>query len=345
MAQTRIFCNYDTGDDGTGDGSLGNPYKTIQHAVDQLSTAGDLEVGVMADEPISTTIDLDVPNTSNDYMLSIIGVDSSGNELSNGTRRKLDGQGTCDYCFNSYGTSYPWKFASLDIDDFTEYVFNCISNYLYYPIFSNMKFQSCKGLLGTSLGIGYPMYISCHFYNLSGGYVLYQRGGSLINCLFENCTAGGISQLISTSSPIIIDGLVIKNCAAGYRILGPAAYTRNMLITDCTVGYGSYADILYLNGGVHSDILLRNISKNGGTGATTHYISYSVTYPTILQNCKYYNITDLDPYLAYTGTLNSYSFDQLTEDPLNSNLSMKESYTYRRYAETLGGYNGSLEVL
>jgi len=53
-----IYCNYSTGSDETGDGTSGNPYKTIQKAIDSLPTiiAHNVTIAVGADETITSPI-------------------------------------------------------------------------------------------------------------------------------------------------------------------------------------------------------------------------------------------------------------------------------------------------
>ena len=53
-----IHCDYGVGDDTTGDGSAGNPYKTLQKAVDVCAASGDfIWVGDSADQVLSASID------------------------------------------------------------------------------------------------------------------------------------------------------------------------------------------------------------------------------------------------------------------------------------------------
>lgn len=51
-----LYCNFAIGNDGTGDGSVGNPYKTIQAALNAADISVFNVIAVMADELLTTPI-------------------------------------------------------------------------------------------------------------------------------------------------------------------------------------------------------------------------------------------------------------------------------------------------
>ena len=85
-AARTIYCNASTGSDTTGDGSSGNPFATIQHAIDSLPDiiSEDITIAVGANETITSPITFTGHYTSKS--LTLEAMDASNNKLyDNGT--------------------------------------------------------------------------------------------------------------------------------------------------------------------------------------------------------------------------------------------------------------------
>jgi hypothetical protein len=57
-----IYVDYSTGDDGTGDGSSGNPYKTIATAYTNATTGDNVYLSDTAGHPVTTSLDFSTKN-------------------------------------------------------------------------------------------------------------------------------------------------------------------------------------------------------------------------------------------------------------------------------------------
>lgn len=57
-----IYIDYSTGDDTTGDGSVGSPYKTIATAYTNSANGDTFYLSDSAGHPITTSIDFSVKN-------------------------------------------------------------------------------------------------------------------------------------------------------------------------------------------------------------------------------------------------------------------------------------------
>lgn len=332
------LCKYSTGNDTTGDGTLGNEFKTLARALSTGFAQGDV-IGLMEDEPLTARVVL--PSVAAYVVTQIIGVNSLGVE--DGTRRRLYGNGTLDYCFDMTTNSYTWLIGNIDFDTFTEYLFLQLGTYSYRSSMYNFSISNCKGLTNNSLfGFGNGSHFEdFELYNCTGGqYMFNTQGGHLRRGTVKNCSA---SHSILHGANVGWDGqnLIISNCSVSttnYAVLSGCSSLDNAIIDRCSVsGANSYlVEVVAANG-----ILITNNSL-AGTGAKR--LLRSVSAVSNYFNIAEYNnnVPTVDYYGANTGDIILGNITSLSETPYISddgiNYQVKNSFAGRRKLFDLGKF-------
>lgn len=169
------FVDPDAGDDTTGDGSVGTPWKTVQKAATETVATGSINVKAGTDDVLAAalTFGFAVSHTApvtirgytatqNDGGIGGISGDDSVAIISGGT---LDGLRFIDMHLHSTGSA-----TIIDCDNFCSF-FNC-----------ELDNTTGSGILFDAACVVY----GCHIHNI--GAVGVQMGiyGAVINCYFQN---------------------------------------------------------------------------------------------------------------------------------------------------------------
>lgn len=291
MAAVTYYVDPLSGDNATGDGSSGTPWKTIQYALDNgtWSTAGSdlLKVANTAADvlvvPLSCGGMSTVPST--EHQLMIEGWDNGGSLSARGP----------------FGTTIT-PVGEIDGNDVVASILSVQS----YVHFRNMKIHSTTS---TILRLGSNTVTNCEIYNGGGGslvrttpfmfntYVHQDVAGSTI-CIYQcttvqNCETNGGLDGIQPSAP----GMLQNNLVRGFTTEG-IDYDENSTVVNNTVdGYLSNSDAkgITCTTGDEGGSVYNNLVVNL-TGATAKAIYLpDGCHPAFVGNNAFYNnTTDVD---------------------------------------------------
>lgn len=337
----RRYCNFTTGNDTTGDGSIGNPYKTIAKGV-TVTSLGDT-LCVMADELITSKIVLNSLSAGYTYT-EIIGVNDAGVE--DGTRRKIYGA-TVDYIFQiTGGNNYSWRISNFEWSGFSEHVFQ-ITNAAFGSVYSNFKITGGKGMFSASNN-STAIIEDFEMYGCSGNYPIYYNTGKVRRGIFRNCVMGN-SYVIYAVNYTSIRDIIISGCSCSgndYALFyAPFGYIDNIIVDRCLIS-GLKSNFAW--SGYHSNILLTHITFTGATARSLFRLGPSA--PTSVHNLNMFDIVG-DPTLFTPLTNASFitkNINTLTESPYlvddGENYALRPGYFDRRKKQELSAYSGLWEA-
>jgi len=172
------YINADTGDDTTGDGSQGNPWLTINHAVDQIADEEEATIFAQNATAVYTFSGLNFKNRVDKIQgESTSGVVFDANNVDNVYWYNMNTIEQCTFINARMIGNYKGMFQG----SFT------ISNCIFHDIYSNSNRS------GIAQGSGTHTFISCIFYNYTnvaglGGFFGRNDGQivytNLYNCVF-----------------------------------------------------------------------------------------------------------------------------------------------------------------
>lgn len=273
MAATAIYCDFDAGNDTTGDGTTGTPYKTFQKAHDVIrargvgtpgqgtettvwlkGTAAYTEAVIVEDE---TTASVTLPMIIEGYTTT----------PGDGGMATFDGENTKAYGFelDSGGDNnvYYWVLKNIEFKRYTTEAWRGVNSNAFIQAVS---FQHCR--FGNNAlavkGASFYGFLDCWFHDnvtaMDGDWM--DAGGSILRCIFEdntnglanldksgnaiwNCLfIGNVNFSISTTAGIPIINCVIdgknKTTLVGvdYPSSSSGAFPKilNTIILDCVTG-------------------------------------------------------------------------------------------------------------
>jgi len=348
MANT-YYSKFDTGSDITGDGSLNNPFKTIQKSIDS-GVAGDVFL-YLADEII--TLKITLINTNSLVNVSVVSSANPTTGLIDGTRFKINGNSICDYVFETYPDSRLWALSNIEVINFTEFFITPTGNYVYYYSFTNIKLSNIKGWTNSILGFASCYYIDIEITNCNGGsYVFIARSPIIVKRIrIYNCSSTLFILYLASPTNTLSD-VIINNCIVGQVAIFAGTNSRlyNIIIDRVTFTNPTFNDIIYLGYQSYlSNILITNCNSNNGV--TRNNIIYTTAVAvTLIENVALFNnqnfdnIIDINSYL-----IQSEAPHELSEDPFidseNEDYTLKNNYTYRRRPFKIGEFNRVFEIL
>lgn len=328
-----------TGSDAA-DGSYETPKASIAGAM-AIHTQRDT-IALLSDIQLSAKVNMAIYAA---YLVnSIIGVNDAGVE--DGTRRRIYGNGTCDYAFHFSANSYTWSWRNIDFDTFTEYVISNTFTYSYKSGMSNFSISNCKGLTnGVLFGFGSGgIFEDFEVYNCSGGgHCFATQIGLLKNGIFKNNTA--VQYIVSgANAGCYCENIIIENCQTSQtnlRIINTLLGAENLIIDRCAVATGATSSLLYCNGHLRN-ILLTNNSVGAGANLLVYATGVSQIY-----NMAIYNCTHTGAQIAkLSGDALTRNILTLTETPYQTDdgidFTLKPSFEWRRKRFELGKFVGVL---
>lgn len=201
-----IYCDFSNGDDGTGDGSSGNPYKTTQVGVDNASGGDTVWVGDTAADVLAATIDWVSfgGGTSADAPIIIRGWDYSGGAGVEGTG-EIDGNNAVANIFST--TSFPSHF-----------------------ILVSMRVHNTTGVVvdaGNDAHI-----IDCEIYNGGSAKTLdVGTRGSVIGCNIHTGTSGA-NAIVAAGAVRVLSNRITGHDDGAIQISGNDSFVCGNLIHD-----------------------------------------------------------------------------------------------------------------
>lgn len=199
---TNYFVDPLGGNDGSGDGSIGNPWATVQHALDNITrdtTNGD-QINVRDTAEDVLTNDLDPTTYGSPGILSRLVIRGYTNTANDGGRGGIDGNGNPLFVSANNTVLVDMRFHN------------------YAAFSSGAGGASKQGVVA----------INCVFEDGPEGVQIYQDG-ALFNCYFNNLTTG-----IAGSGPSAEQQLIVDSCFFDNVNYGVSCYRVVPHITNCT---------------------------------------------------------------------------------------------------------------
>lgn len=238
---TNYFVDPNAGNDTTGDGSVGNPWKTVQHALNTITrdTANGDQINVKtgAADVLSAPLSFATyGSASAGEPLIIRGYTSAAND---GGIGEISGGGSVGIVSSaSTATWLIWIDMKLH---------NCGAATVLDQGATGVRWNLENCEISTSTGDGANLrianYVNCYFHDVASGIVSGSAAPYILNCVFENCSdyavemsgsgaiiadciisvptagAGGIYVWDSNSAAIIINNTIYSSSGTGKGIL------------------------------------------------------------------------------------------------------------------------------
>ena len=275
MAASEIYCDFGAGNDGSGDGTLGNPYKTFQKAHDVIKAraapppnhtgwGADTTVWLKGSASYLEAVLVEEETTAGGALpMTIEGYTTTPGD---GGMATFDGQGAENYGFRLQNgiadtNTYYWVFKNIRFTNYATFGFlglfgagffaqctfrHCRFDHNQTGIFSvqGYKYLDCwfhdnsvKGINGEDWGTANSV-LQCIFEDNARGFVT-KSSGAIWNCLFRGNTVSNIEFHGDTMAVVncVIDGQN-KASAIGvdYSDIGGVVKMANTIILDCGIG-------------------------------------------------------------------------------------------------------------
>lgn len=204
-APTNYYVDPQNGNDTTGDGSIGTPWQTVQHALDTITRDGSdgdqINIRDTADDVLSAALSFTTYGTPSDGAPVIFrGYTSAAND---GGVGGLSGGGSVAIVTST----------GLDSIHFIDMHLHNTGSNTIVQIDNGCLFARCEFDNSTGDGIDGDLgnvVIDCYFHNIGGDGVDIQ-GNGVFFCTFENETNDFVRAiLISGSSSCIVLGNIVK---------------------------------------------------------------------------------------------------------------------------------------
>lgn len=256
-AMTVYEYNVDSGDDSGGDGSPGNPYQTVQGALDDITrdaTNGDNIIPqVSTDDVLSSPLDLTSYGTPTENAKLLIG-DPAGLVVGG-----ISGGGSVSV-FNNTSISHIW-FVNM-------HMHNCGSA----KVVSAKDYVALIGCeidntSGAGIDIDNWCYVSnCHVHNVGGFGIYTSTGCHVESCFVENSTNDVSYAILLDSSGGLAENNIVSIDGSSIGIYTNA--DRNTVRHNSVYNTGTGESIQVLAGSdfaiVHSNLI--HITNASGTG-------------------------------------------------------------------------------
>ena len=256
------------GNDSTGDGSSGTPWKTIQKGINDSSWGDTINISDKGAHVLTTGLTMTgIAGTNNaDNPIIFKAWDNGGTitvKVGNVDYPAFEIDGNDAVATAITGTAKHWVyFYRLKIHDFTGFFFNPGTNWLY------VETEMYNGA-GTDVMDGGAdlTYKSCYFHDSGAGVNAIQTDGSgcsIQGCVFENI--GGSAFL--TNADILVEGNVFKNCDEKYVNINT---DQCEIHNNAFIGDGSASEIaIRFNAAAieNADIFNNIFIDFSGTGST-----------------------------------------------------------------------------
>jgi len=264
MAKSEYYVDPSGGNDTTGDGTIGTPWKTVQKALDSITrntTDGDrINVKDTADDVLSAELDFSTYGANSlNYALLIQGYTSTAGD---GGIGGISGGGTT--AIISTQRSYI-AFKDMHLHNTGS---NVILN-IYRSSLDNCEFNNSSST-GNIVEVSQAAVINCYFHDTDGSAV---AGGSCVifGCYFkagatyemDTCINATAASLVASRCILSIDGAT--NGIGGVAIL--AQILNNSILSDGGTGTGIDSE----SGGWGASYInnvVEGFSGTGGVGIT-----------------------------------------------------------------------------
>jgi len=222
-----VYCDYTNGDDTTGTGTSGNPYKTVQKGLDNLTGGNTLWVSTYGTQILAAPLTWNTGYTAvANTVTKIQAWDNGGAGLVT-----LPDLTTKPGCIISCNSAITQPVNSTSIPQAVVWV-NCVFEYFTGP-------SQCQ------MGGSWSMVSECEFRETTipaGGYAYYAiTGTQYSSCYFNNLTAGSsTSTVMSVASYATIDGCRFDTPSC--RVIRENGTPSGVRVENTVIdGFGDYA--------------------------------------------------------------------------------------------------------
>lgn len=288
-APTNYYVDPLNGNDSTGNGSIGNPWRSTQKALDTIvkdTTNGD-QINLRNTAPDIIAAQLSSTIYGNASVTAPLIIRGYSNVANDGGVGILSGNGSLPIL----AVSQNFVSSSLFIDlHFTNGgASNLVGGHNLQAL--NGKFFRCKFSETTGRGLslrGSNVY-GCHFQNCGTGVFTYTASGwQILDCFFENCG----TAIVSNIGLGVIMGNIVKITGNNSGFLlnsGDNIVKQNSIYAAGSTGYGVWVDSVYA-------ALIQNNIVVGFSGAGGRAIRGNATTNVfVCSNNKFYdNAANLD---------------------------------------------------
>ena len=286
MAISQYYVDPDAGNDTTGTGAIGTPWKTVQHALDNITrdtTNGDqINIKAGTDDTLTATLSLatyGAPGPGNE--LAIRGYTSAA---SDGGIGGIDGDGS--YGILVGNTAYT-HLVDMHLHNVGA---NSILDLGTYCKIINCEIDNGTGTSAVTFSNS-SLLLNSYIHNFGGYGIQFDGGGRVYGCVFEN----GINDfsraifadtygVTAISNVIIIDG-----ATHGIVVSERANFVANNTIYSSS---GTGSGIFPLAGGDGLVIMNNYIEGFSGAGGTGINILSGAQFVYVRNNRYYNNTTD-----------------------------------------------------
>ncbi len=248
LALTEQYC--DCGDGGSGDGSAGDPWATLQEAFDEVSADERINVLSSTECDIAARIDIDVTSGTADTPIIVQGYTSSAGDGGIGV---IDGQSNAIDCINVAEQHYIFK--DLEIKNCDQDGLDISANgdnTAIQSVYINNMGDKCIEIDANSSN---NKVIGCELASCTGDILGADTGSQVISSYLHNGSIRGIDQ--GTGSLTAINNIINTTADHGIYI----ASGDNSLLVHNTVynTTGADDDNLNIGGTSERNILVNNL--------------------------------------------------------------------------------------
>jgi len=314
MSTTSIFIDPLNGTDAAGKGAIGDPYKSTQYALDNVTgvSSWPVQFNIKSGAPdvLGASLDISTFSSNNATLSSTRQMVFSGydNTENDGGKGVLDGDGTYSIIYST--TQQFIHFIDIDMG-------NCGSNVIYrLYYYSHLIRCVCHGSSAKSAvrNAAYSLIDNCHFYDIGNssndtdnygvfGYHVYNC--YLENLVSQNYTSRGFYAGYECNHNIFITD--VPSASYGYYTHTNGVLMNNVVLA--LVPSGSIA--IYMSG--TTGTACNNIIVGYSNGGTAFY-NVSPDYTPVVKSNAIYNCTNLS---YYTRSVDQHDLDNeiLDSDP------------------------------
>lgn len=284
------YCDYATGDDSTGDGSSGTPYKTLQKCIDSAARGDNIWIANTAAQVLSSALTWNTGyNTAGSGETVIRGWDNGGalsiNMPGVGSiiAGKIDASGLAvDWGNGTAGQPYTtWLNLIIDSSNRSESV-----NGRSYWNFINCKFDSTTKTSGYHITNTRSCW-SCHF----DTYGVTNVSDKIINCVFVETNGYAV---YSGNADIIGNLFITKSTGTGANpIVNPTGSNSSVIGNTVISKTARTGPLMLISPGIYyvANNVLQGASGVGGSGIDFNS-QYSFSTANVFYDCTSNAVND-----------------------------------------------------
>lgn len=311
MASEEVYVDPAAGNDTTGDGTVGTPWKTVQHALDTYEESGSQGTRINVKAGTADTLTASLDDTtflSNNVARSAtkpVVIQGYTTTAGDGGIGEIDGDGTYAIINDASASYWKWIDMKLGNTGSVEYLLYTNST---SACCINCEFHSSTGITG----IRGPILYNCYIHGVTKG--LYQ--GTAYGCFFDGVVGTDFVRAMYQGNAF--------NCifrlgttALGLVDMG-SAVNNTILSAGCTTtnGYGISMNYSFARQCINN--IVEGFTGTGNVGivaGASNYVTDMIAHNTVYNCTAEYSLNGMEGYV--------YDNEELEATPLT-----KGTYAY-----------------